>query len=285
MAHQLLPIVALKFKKTSELKLQLRDAPLPEIDTKATKGKGFPVSTDIDKDTRRWLLHAPRPSPILVLLLPPPVMSFAAFVAAPLRSLSSPVNNSALLCKSHPRMTASPTTTPAISRRTFSTLLAFAPFASLLPATAADVSGFVTPYKDLPKGFTILKPNGWNEFEALQDNYDIKWQDVIQPLEFITVLTSPVAKDKSLTDLGTAEQVGTKLATARNAKLINAAEKDIEGIPAYLFEIKRESAHQLTLLTVNKQKLYSVNASCSEKRWNKREKLLRAVVDSFRPKL
>lgn len=182
-------------------------------------------------------------------------------------------------------MSASPATASTISRRAFSTLLAIAPFAPLLPAAAADISGFVTPHQDLPKGFTILRPNGWNEFEALQDNYDIKWQDVIQPLEFVTVLTSPVAKDKSLTDLGTAEQVGTKLATARNAKLINAAEKDIDGIPAYLFEIKRESAHQLTLLTVNKQKLYSVNASCSERRWNKREKLLRGVVDSFRPKL
>jgi len=57
------------------------------------------------------------------------------------------------------------------------------------------------------------------------------------------------------------------------------------GIPAYVIEIKRGNAHQLTLLTVNKQKLYAVTASADEKRWGKREKLLRNVVDSFQPKL
>lgn len=119
----------------------------------------------------------------------------------------------------------------------------------------------------------------------MQDSYDIKWQDVIQPLEFVTVLTSPLPKNKSLGDIGASEAVGKKLAGGRGGQLVNAVEKDIDGVPAYVFEIKRGPTHQLTLLTVNKQKLYSVNASCAEKRWRKREQLLRGVVDSFRPRL
>ena len=79
--------------------------------------------------------------------------------------------------------------------------------------------------------------------------------------------------------------MGEKLAAARGGELLNAASKDIDGIPAYLFEIHKGAAHQITLLTVNKSKLYSVNASSGEKRWKKREKLLREVVDSFQPKL
>lgn len=141
------------------------------------------------------------------------------------------------------------------------------------------------PYRDLPKGFTILRPREWNEFEGAQNAYDIKWQDVIQPLEFVTVLTSPVPKDKGLHDLGSAEKLGNKLASGRGGQLVNSTEKDIEGVPAYVFEIKRGASRQITLLSVNKQKLYSVNASCSEKRWSKREQLLRGVVDSFKPKL
>lgn len=175
-----------------------------------------------------------------------------------------------------------------LSRRTFSFLLATTPILPLFntnPAYADNLQGLVTPYKDLPKGFTILRPNGWNEFEGLQDNYDIKWQDVIQPLEFVTVLTSPVAPEKSLNDLGPAQAVGDKLASARGGKLVQALEKEVEGIPMYLLEIKKPASHQLTLLSINKQKLYSVNASCSEKRWSRREKLLRGVVESFRPKL
>lgn len=175
----------------------------------------------------------------------------------------------------------------SFSRRSFVALIAAAPLVSFLPSAAnADaISSQLTPYRDLPKGFTILRPNGWNEFEALQDNYDIKWQDVIQPLEFITVLTNPVDKDKHLEDLGTAQEVGSRLASSRSGELVSVQEKNIDGIPAYLFEIKRDKSRQLTLLCINKMKLYSVNASSSERRWSKREKLLRATVNSFKPKL
>lgn len=177
-------------------------------------------------------------------------------------------------------------TAVAIPRRTFSSLLAALPLTAL-PADvkAGDLSGLVTPYKDLPKGFSILRPSGWNEFEGLQEAYDIKWQDVIQPLEFITVLTTPLGKDKSLRDIGPSDDVGKKLAGGRGGELVKAVEKDIEGVPAYVFEIKKGPTHQITLLAVNKQKLYSVNASCTERRWPRREKLLRGVVDSFKPKL
>lgn len=140
-------------------------------------------------------------------------------------------------------------------------------------------------YRDLPKGFVIYRPNGWNEFEGLQDNYDIKWQDVIQPLEFITVLTNPVSKEKRLSDLGDAQAVGAKLAKSRSGELVDADVKDLDGVPAYVIEIKRAQSRQITLLAINKMKLYSVNASCPERRWSKREKLLRAAVGSFKPRL
>lgn len=175
-----------------------------------------------------------------------------------------------------------------LSRRAFMSVLASIPLVATLKrdvARSENLSGQLTVYKDLPKGFTIFRPSGWNEFEALQDNYDMKWQDVIQPLEFVTVLTTPLPKERRLADLGDAQAVGTKLAQSRSGELVSASEKDIDGSPAYVFEIKREQAHQLTLLTVGKMKLYSVNASCSERRWPRREKLLRAVVDSFKPKL
>lgn len=119
----------------------------------------------------------------------------------------------------------------------------------------------------------------------MQDAYDIKWQDVIQPLENITVLTTALPKNKSLRDIGVLNTIGKKLASGRGGQLVSAGERDLDGVPAYIFEIKGPSSHQITLLSVNKQKLYSVNANCSEKKWSRREKLLRGVVDSFRPKL
>lgn len=128
-----------------------------------------------------------------------------------------------------------------------------------------------------------MRPANWNEFSASPEQYDVKWQDVIQPLEFVTVLTTPASKP--LSALGGADEVGKRLAASRGGELVQATAKDIDGIPAYVVEIKRGPAHQLTLLTVNKQKLYALTASSGENRWAKRERLLRQVVDSFQPKL
>jgi photosystem II oxygen-evolving enhancer protein 2 len=149
------------------------------------------------------------------------------------------------------------------------------------PARAGDLQ----PYKDIAKGFSIMRPTAWNEFDASEGQYDVKWQDIIQPLEFVTVLTSPVSKGKTIQSVGSVDAVGEKVASSRGGQLVAAAETAIEGIPAYVFEIKKGPAHQITLLTITKNKLYSVNASASEQRWTRRQKLLRSVVESFHPKL
>lgn len=208
--------------------------------------------------------------------------SQSAFVAHALPSAYRPVS-SKLCGRTHVSMQVE--ALPRISRRGFARLLATASLFPILPALSADVTSQLMPYKDLPKGFSILRPSGWNEFEGMQDNYDIKWQDVIQPLEFVTVLTAPLAKGKTLRDIGAVDAVGSKIAKVRGGELVSAVEKDIDGTPAYVLEIKRKSSHQLTLLTVSKLKLYSVNASSSEKRWSRRKELLSAVVNSFQPKI
>jgi photosystem II oxygen-evolving enhancer protein 2 len=149
------------------------------------------------------------------------------------------------------------------------------------PARAGDLQ----PYKDIAKGFSIMRPTAWNEFDSSEGQYDVKWQDIIQPLEFVTVLTSPVSKGKTIENIGAVDAVGEKVASSRGGQLVAAAETVIEGIPAYVFEIKKGPAHQITLLTITKNKLYSVNASAPEQRWTRRQQLLRSVVESFRPKL
>jgi PsbP len=184
-----------------------------------------------------------------------------------------------------PQMTATP---ELVSRRAVLAGAGLATVALALdvarpsPAQAADL----TVYKDIPKGFSIMRPSGWNEFDGEVEQYDVKWQDVIQPLEFVTVLTSPVAKGKTLSALGDVTTVGERLAKGRGGQVVAAIEMDIAGdTPAYVIEIKKEAAHQITLLTVAKSKLYSLNVSASKQRWPRREKLLRQVVESFQPKL
>lgn len=50
----------------------------------------------------------------------------------------------------------------------------------------------------------MSRPSGWNEFSA-SESFDVKWVDIIDPLEQITVVTTPVSKGKSVTDIGTPE--------------------------------------------------------------------------------
>jgi photosystem II oxygen-evolving enhancer protein 2 len=178
-------------------------------------------------------------------------------------------------------MQASPA---GLTRRAALAAGAAAAAAATLPRVAGAAG--VQPYKDIAKGFSLLRPSGWNEFDAAEGQYDVKWVDVIQPLEFVTVLTSPVAKGKTLESIGECLKVGETLASGRGGRLIAGSEVVTADEKGYLFEIsKGGNVHQLTLLTIAKSKLYSINASCSEARWGRREKLLREVVASFKPKL
>ncbi|KAK4523579.1 hypothetical protein GAYE_PCTG70G1475 [Galdieria yellowstonensis] len=149
----------------------------------------------------------------------------------------------------------------------------------------AAVANQVETYKDLVKGYKILRPIGWNQFAGQRNQYDIKWQDIIQPLEIVMIATVDVGKSKSVKDLGSPTQLGEKLANKRKMQLVNATEVDCGGVPAYEIELKGDPIHQLVLLTASRSKLFSVTASCSESRWSNREKLLRTVVDSFVPNL
>ncbi|EME32636.1 photosystem II oxygen-evolving complex 23kDa protein [Galdieria sulphuraria] len=149
----------------------------------------------------------------------------------------------------------------------------------------ASVANQVETYKDLIQGYKILRPLGWNEFSGQRNQYDIKWQDIIQPLEVVMIATVDIGKNKSIKDLGSPMQIGEKLAKNRKLQLVTATEKETGGIPAYEIELKGDPLHQLVLLTASKSKLFNVTATCSESRWSNREKLLRTVVESFVPSL
>jgi len=155
------------------------------------------------------------------------------------------------------------------------------------PAVPRDVRNQLELYVDLQRGYKMYRPKGWNEFDGDPGNtkYEKKFQDIIQPLEFVTVFSIPVKPGKTLASLGDAEAVGKRLAEQRGATLVAANQKESDGILYYVFEYVREPAHQLSLLTINRGRLFSVNACASEARWKRLEKLLRAVVDSFVPQL
>ena len=86
--------------------------------------------------------------------------------------------------------------------------------------------------------------------------------------------------------LGDVQELGEKLAVKRNAKLIAASERLTEGILFYQFDFAiNDGTHQLLQLSVNKGRIWSLDANTVEKRWGKRKEFYYNIIGSFMPKL
>ena len=86
--------------------------------------------------------------------------------------------------------------------------------------------------------------------------------------------------------LGDVQELGKSLASKRNAQLVSASERQTDGILFYEFDFAiNDATHQLLQLSVNKGRIWSLDANTVEKRWSKREELYKNVLGSFMPKL
>ncbi len=143
-------------------------------------------------------------------------------------------------------------------------------------------------FQDGPRGLSLLAPSGWNKFDGEVGAYDLKWQDLVDPTENIKISSTPVkSTTTSISALGEdVQDIGAKLAAKRDAKLVKAEERLTEGILFYVFEFAiNDGTHQLLSLSVNKGRIWSLDASTTEKRWPKRSEMYYNVVGSFVPKL
>lgn len=157
------------------------------------------------------------------------------------------------------------------------------------PRITTRMGGLLEPYQDGPRGFRLLAPSGWNKFDGEVGAYDVKWQDLVDPLEQIKLSSTPVKSSiASVAALGPVQELGQTLAAKRNqAVLVQAAERVTEGILFYTFEFALpDQTHQLLLLTIHKSQLWSLDANTKNlARWNKRSELYQNVLGSFIPKL
>ncbi|MBC1238547.1 photosystem II reaction center PsbP [Nostoc sp. 2RC] len=156
-------------------------------------------------------------------------------------------------------------------------------------AFAAGLKSFV----DSNDGYQFLYPNGWLQVKVA-NGPDVVFHDLIEISENVSVVISPVPENKTLAELGTPTEVGYKLGKAalapadsgRTAELINAAEREVDGKTYYLleYEVKlpnQQQRHNIASVAVSRGKLFTFNASISEKRWPKVQQTIDEVVNSF----
>ena len=149
-------------------------------------------------------------------------------------------------------------------------------------------------YVDAIGGYEFLYPNGWLPVKVSNGAADVVFHDLIEISENVSVVVSPVANGKTLSELGTPTEVGYKLSksaiappdSGREAELVNAASREVKGKKYYLLEYavklpNQQERHNLASVAVSRGKLYTFNASAPERRWQKVQNQFESIVDSF----
>ncbi len=147
-------------------------------------------------------------------------------------------------------------------------------------------------YVDTIDGYEFLYPNGWLPVQVT-NGPDVVFHDLIEQTENVSVVISQVPEDQTLADLGTPGEVGYQLQknaiappdSGRKAELINAEARESGDKTYYLLEynvkLPSQERHNIASVAVSRGKLYTFNASTTEKRWGKMHNLLEQAVRSF----
>jgi photosystem II oxygen-evolving enhancer protein 2 len=156
-------------------------------------------------------------------------------------------------------------------------------------ATAAALKSYV----NTNDGYQFLYPNGWVQVKVA-NGPDVVFHDLIEMSENISVVISPVPEAKTLTELGTAGEVGYRLGknalapegSGRTAELVNAEQRESNGKTYYKLEYlitlpNNQKRHNLASVATSRGKLFTFNASIPEKRWRKVKGMIEESVDSF----
>jgi photosystem II oxygen-evolving enhancer protein 2 len=170
--------------------------------------------------------------------------------------------------------------------------------ASLLIVVSLSLSGCVSGvaglknYVDSLDGYEFLYPNGWVPVNV-ENGPDVVLHDLIQTTENVSVVISPVPDNKKLSELGSAGEVGYKLGknaiappgSGREAELVTADEHQVGDKTYYILEyavkIGDKQRHNLASVAVSRGKLFTLNASTTEARWEKVHDVLEKTVNSF----
>ncbi|MEQ9553496.1 photosystem II reaction center PsbP [Coleofasciculus sp. G2-EDA-02] len=153
------------------------------------------------------------------------------------------------------------------------------------------VSGLKS-YVDTADGYEFLYPNGWVPIQVT-DGPDVVFRDLIEQTENVSVVINPVPENTTLTDLGTPGEVGYQLqqnvlsaaSSHRQVELVDAKARETEGKTYYLLEysvkLPTQNRHDLATAVISRGKLYTLNASTTEERWDKVQDLFTQVASSF----
>ncbi|NJO42134.1 MAG: photosystem II oxygen evolving complex protein PsbP [Cyanobacteria bacterium RU_5_0] len=163
---------------------------------------------------------------------------------------------------------------------------------SLGVQSCASAASSLKSYVDSYDGYEFLYPNSWVQVKVA-NGPDVVLHDLIEETENGSVIVSPIPDNKSLRELGTPTEVGYRLSknaiappeSGREAELINAEARDVNGETYYLLEyavkFPNQLRHNVASVVARRGELFTFNVSTTERRWEKTKELLYRVVKSF----
>lgn len=164
---------------------------------------------------------------------------------------------------------------------------------SLTLGGCVSTGGGFKSYVNTAKGYEFVYPNGWMEVRVA-NGPDVVFHDMIEQTENVSVVISPVPDDKDLETLGTPTEVGYKLSknaiappgSGREAELVNAESRQVGDKEYYLLEyavkLPNQNRHDFASVAISRGKLFTLNASATEERWQKNREQLEQTIRSFR---
>eukprot|EP01031_Cornospumella_fuschlensis_P035342 gene35342-42826_t len=157
-------------------------------------------------------------------------------------------------------------------------------------------------YVDINRGFRMLRPYGFNEFDGNGSGYLVKFSSLFDVDENVVVGGSSSAQTRSsIADYGDPQALGQKLADKRRGSLVSARARETDGVLFFDFEFRspldpalprpgskaRKPAQLVELysLCVHRGQLWSVQATSNDVLFPQHERTLRGCVLSFFPQL
>ncbi|MCM1984800.1 photosystem II reaction center PsbP family protein [Lyngbya confervoides BDU141951] len=153
--------------------------------------------------------------------------------------------------------------------------------------------GGLKAYVNERNGYEFVYPNGWVQIQV-NNGPDVVFRDLIEESELVSVVVSNLTGNQTkLSDLGTPNEVGLRLATSvlappgsnRQAQLLSSSERVLGDRTYYNLEyyidLPNAERHNLASVAISRGKLFTLSVSAPESDWSKLEATFKNVANSF----
>lgn len=97
--------------------------------------------------------------------------------------------------------------------------------------------------------------------------------------------SSPVTSGKGIDALGSASELGAKVAKLRDLTLVSAEAVKVGELLMYIVELAGQGGHEAIGFTVSKGKLWRITTKASDKKWAANKEMYMNVITSFQNRI